>query len=173
MKMKKLFRRWRKPPPPDPEEGPSEPAYLAGHILTDAIHAEAPPIASPNLDELERTADGQRQSAFLRLPMDVRRQIYDNVFNDANLTQHVYVKDGRYTHTPCITDHNAPDERQVEIENLFPIDATCLKDPVWSRRLLSSWVNHWRCEEAAVATAAKGALTPTPVWSLLVCCKRT
>lgn len=96
----------------------SEPAYCAGHVLTEAIPAAAPPsvhVGSPDLEHLEQTADSQRQSALLRLPAEVRLRIYDEVFREAGLAQHVYVKDGRYTHTACITDHDAPDERQVEV----------------------------------------------------------
>lgn len=170
LNMKTFLRKSKRPPP---DEAPPEPAYLAGHILTEAIHAEIPPATSPDPESLERTAHDQRQSALLRLPIEVRRQIYDDVFEGAGLTQHVYVKDGRYTHTECITDHDAPDERQVEMEMIFPWGDRCLNDPVWSRRLLSSWANHWRCEEAAVKAAAEGPPSPTAFWGMLLCCKQT
>ncbi|SPO00284.1 uncharacterized protein DNG_03129 [Cephalotrichum gorgonifer] len=169
MKMK-IFGRRSKPPPPPADEGPSEPAYLGGQVLTEAIRAEAPPIATPDLEDLERTADYQQQSAFLRLPIEVRSPIYDMVFDQADLVQHVYVKNGRFTHATCITDHDAPDERQIEVEEAFPRTETSFNHPVWSRRLLSSWSNHWRCEEAA--EAAGDTPTPMPFWSLLLSCKR-
>lgn len=171
MKMNKSTRRSE--PRSHTDEGPSEPAYLAGHILTEAIHADVPPTTAPDPEELERTADDQRQSPLLRLPIEIRRYIYDDVFEDAGLTQHVYVKDGRYTHTRCITDHDGPDERQVEVGKIYPRENRSFHHPVWSRRLLSSWANHWRCEEAAVAAAEEGPPTPTPFWALLLCCKRT
>lgn len=84
--------------------GPTQPAYLAGHVLTEAIR-EGQPGTWPDKIELECTADYQRQSALMRLPIEVRRRIYELMFEEAGLAQHVYVKDGRYTHTTCITDH--------------------------------------------------------------------
>lgn len=159
--------RVRSRPEPDPK------SYLPGHTLTEAIPEKAPeePPTPPDADEFERTANSQRESALLRLPIEVRRQIYDAAWEEAGLTRHIYIKNGCYTHTSCITDHDAEDERQVELWRTFPIRGTFLDDPIWSRRLLSSWVNHWRCEEAAAA-AAKGPPVPTPFLALLLCCKR-
>lgn len=155
-----------------PDEGPSESAYLARHILTEAVPASPSPLTVTDLENLERTADPQCQSALLRLPIEVRVRIYDEVLEEAGRTQHVYVKDGRYTHTACVTDHDAPDERQVEVEKIYNTNKRFLNNPVWSRRLLSSWSNHWRCEESAVAATADGPPTPTPFLSLLLSCKR-
>lgn len=153
--------------------------YLPGHVLTEAIpdkvREERPEerlegsLTLPNLEEFDRTADDQRESALLRLPIEVRRQIYEATWEAAGSTRHVYIKDGRYTHTTCITDHDAPDERQIELSKIFKLGSTFLDDPTWSRRLLSSWVNHWRCEEAA---AAQDTPVPTPFLALLLCCKR-
>lgn len=151
-------------------------SYLPGHIFTEAIPDKASEEPSnesltlPSVQEFDRTANSQRESALLRLPIEVRRQIYDAVWEAAGLTRHIYIKDGRYAHMTCITDHDGPDERQVELWKIFKIRSTFLEDPVWSRRLLSSWVNHWRCEETAVAT--QGSQAPTPFLALLLCCKR-
>lgn len=158
--------------PGPPDEGPSGLAYLNGHILTEAVPAEAPPSTPPDAESLEHTADDQRQSLLLRLPIEVRRRIYDAVWEEIGLTQHVYVKDGRYTHRACITDHDAPDERQAEIRKIYPAGESWFHDPVWSRRLLSSWVNHWRCEEAAVEAVSGGLPASTPFLPLLLSCKR-
>ena len=152
--------------------GADDPDYLTEHILTEAIPAKSRAAAVCTTDpaDLERTANKQRQSALLRLPIEIRRRIYNHAFEDAGLTRHVYVKKGRYTHTACITDHDAPDERQAEMREIFPMMRTSLNDPIWSRRLLSSWSNHWRCEEAATARRKP---IPTPFMGLLLCCKRT
>lgn len=168
--MKRLKRRSKTAFPA--ECALSELAYLAGHVLTEAVHVDTPPATSPDHGELERTANDQRNSAFLRLPIEIRRQIYDIVFAEAGFTQHVYIKDYHYAHTTCITDHDAPDERQVEVGKLYPPENRSFHHLVKSRRLPSSWANHWRCE-AAMAAMAEGPPTPTPFWSLLLCCKRT
>lgn len=159
-------------PGPGPRgRGPPRPAYFDRQVLTDAIPTWVGPSA-PATETLENTADSQRQSILLRLPIEVRQRIYDKAFEEAGLTQHIYVKEGRYAHTPCITDHDAPDERQAEIQRIYPVEETCLTNPVWSRRLLSSWVNHWRCEEAAMEAATDGSPTPTVFMSLLLTCKQ-
>lgn len=155
-------------PEPDPE------SYLPGHILTDAVPEAAPegPPVFPDANLFEQTADSQLGAVLLRLPIEVRLQIYDELWEDAGYTRHVYVKDGKYTHTKCITDHDAADERQVEVAKIYPMSERFLEHPVWSRRLVSSWVNHWRCEEAAVAAMDQGPPVPTPFLALLLCCKR-
>lgn len=155
-------------PEPDPE------SYLPGHILTEEVPEAAPegPSVSPDADVFEKTADSQLGSALLRLPIEVRLQIYDELWEDAGYTRHVYVKNGAYTHTKCITDHDAEDERQIEVKKIYPMSERFLQHSVWSRRLVSSWVNHWRCEEAAVAAMTYGSPAPTPFLALLLCCKR-
>lgn len=156
----------------EPEPNPE--SYLPGHILTEAVLEAAPggPPVSPDADVFGKTADSQLGSALLRLPIEVRLQIYDELLEDAGYTRHIYVKNGAYTHTKCITDHDATDERQVEVKKVYPMSERFLQHPVWSRRLVSSWVNHWRCEEAAVAAMADGSPVPTPFLALLLCCKR-
>ena len=111
-KLKSVFTRREDPPPP---------AHLSGHILTEACPTDPDPahLDAPNLADFERTADAQRQSPFLRLPIEVRRRIYDNVWEDAGHVRHIYVKDGRYTHTARITKHNGPDERQEEVHKAY------------------------------------------------------
>lgn len=155
-------------PEPDPE------MYLPGHILTDAVPntvSEGSP-APPDTNVFEETADSQLDSALLRLPIEVRLQIYDELWEDAGYTRHVFIRNGAYAHMKCITDHDAADERQAEVEKIYPMSERFLEDPVWSRRLVSSWVNHWRCEEAAVAAMTEGPQDPSPFLPVLLCCKR-
>lgn len=166
-----MHRFARRPMPVEnTAEGPPGPSYLAGHILTEAIPSVTTSATRTNQEDIERTAHEQRQSIFLRLPTEVRLRIYDEVIKEAGLTQHIYVKGGRYTHTACITNE-VRDDRQTEVEKIYSREEKSLNNPLWSRRLLSSWANHWRCEEAAVAAAA-GPPVPTPFLPLLLCCKR-
>lgn len=161
--MRKFTRR-----PMNPNEGPSAPAYLAGHVLTEATPARSTSATRTNQVNFERTAHEQRQSVLLRLPVEVRQCIYDKVVTAAGLTQHIYVKDGRYTHTACVThDHEGRDDRQIELEEIYPKEEKSYTSPLWSRRLLSSWANHWRCEEAA-----EDSTVLSPFLPLLLCCKR-
>lgn len=164
----------------DAWQGPDPKTYLPEHVLTEAIPDKAHDWApgeqdiDPDLEEFDGTGDSQRDSALLRLSIEIRRRIYDLLWEDAGLTRHIYIKHGRYTHTTCITDHNAEDDRQVELWKIYPEPPTTnlyLDDPVWSRRLLSSWVNHWRCEEAATTTTEATPI-PTPFLALLLCSKR-
>ena len=146
-----------------PDEGPSESAYLARHILTEAVPASPSPLTVTDLENLERTADPQCQSALLRLPIEVRVRIYDEVLEEAGRTQHVYVKDGRYTHTACVTDHDAPDERQVEVERRY-ITRTrgSLTTPSGRAVCCRRGQITGSARSSAVAATADGPPTPTP-----------
>ena len=57
-------------------EGPSDPAYLAGQVLTEAVPAEPPPLVRIYPENFDSTSNDQRQLALLRLPIEIRQRIY-------------------------------------------------------------------------------------------------
>lgn len=148
-------------------------SVLDDHILTEAIPKPLPttPHLYPNSSVFEQNAHNQSQSPLLRLPAEVRQQIYAEAWESAGLTRHIYVKDGHYTHTTCITDHEAEDERTTEVEKILHTKGKLRNGPLWTRCLTSSWANHWRCEES-VQTRLKKKPAATPFLGLLLCCKR-
>jgi hypothetical protein len=104
-------------------------------------------------------ADIQARSRLFQLPAELRLSIYEYL---SQTPLHVVGgSDGRHRFVLCVADHEAPDSRQVP-----PSDPDGpkppLQDATWSRRLSSSWGNHWRCEEA---------MAPAPA-ALLRACKR-
>lgn len=145
------------------------------HILSEAEPASsaADPATGPKYPDSEQfwlSAHHQDQSPLFKLPYEVREAIYRHLLRSAGLKRHVFVADGRYTHTRCITDDDGPDERQVEVERLMG-ESTEVENATWARRLLSSWNNHWRCEEA-VLSDAQGISEPTPFLATLLTCKK-
>ena len=107
----------------------------------------------------------QTQSPFFRLPRELRTPVYEAI---RGTVQHV-VRDaqGEYRFPLCITDHKGPDARQIPPPGFTPPIST-FEDPVWSRRLASSWGNHWQCEEAS----RQGDAFPLALLALLLTCKR-
>ena len=130
----------------------------------------------PNLDKIQAKAKAQLQSRLFSLPLEIRQLIYLELWREAGLGQHIFIHRGGYTHAPCIlSDQNAPDQRQVEVDRLWgdwesPM-GTCVENHLWARRLSSAWCNHWRCEERAAARSAK-APDRSPFLPMLVACKR-
>lgn len=123
----------------------------------------------PDVGKIEDGADIQPQSPFFnKLPAEVRQLVYRHVWALSGLTQHIYIANGSYTHCPCLIDHSAPDERQTELQSLWPElnwgekTLHISRSVDWRRRLLSPWCNHWPCEEAAAcnATSEDGPCSP-------------
>ncbi|KAH8681909.1 hypothetical protein BX600DRAFT_447481 [Xylariales sp. PMI_506] len=128
----------------------------------------------PNQSKIESKAHRQPQSWLLeRLPLELREQIYMDIWRDAGLTQHIFIHPkGGYTHSTCVTDHHAPDSRQVEIDRFWSSRAPSggfLKDALWNRRLGSTWCNHWSCEELAVSHITNPKPT-SPFLPMLLSC---
>src|SRR6185437_13260693 len=114
-------------------------------------------MAYPDRSAIESSARSQSQSAFFAsLPLEVRAQIYIELWQIAGLSQHIFLRgkhhhDSRkspFTHWRCITPFNVLDDRQAEIQKVrdqinTPLGTDCLfHNPVWYRRLESSWYNH-------------------------------
>jgi hypothetical protein len=100
--------------------------------------------------ELATRADCQRDALFFtRLPLELRRGIYNHLWHDYGTVQHIFTnKDGQYTHALCITDHSAPDDRQDECARLDVDGSGDFINFRVGRRLHSLWGNHWKCQEA-------------------------
>ncbi len=132
----------------------------------------------PNLEKFQAKAKAQLQSRLFLLPLEIRQLIYLELWREAGLGQHIFIYRGGYTHAPCIlSDQNAPDDRQVEIDGLWGgwkqgLMVTNVNNSLWSRRLSSAWCNHWRCEERAASRNPK-KLDRSPFLPMLRACKRT
>ncbi|KAK1994034.1 hypothetical protein LX36DRAFT_543139, partial [Colletotrichum falcatum] len=86
---------------------------------------------------------------FSQLPPEIRMQIYREFWVVAGVKRHVFLHESKTTYSPCITDHTAPDERQIGVAKAFEesgSDSEVQLHPEWYKRMTSKWCNHWRCE---------------------------
>ncbi|KAL2882237.1 hypothetical protein SGCOL_002506 [Colletotrichum sp. CLE4] len=92
----------------------------------------------------------QGQSTFFRqLPPEIRNQIYRHFWVSAGVERHAFLRNRKLLFSPCITDHEAPDERQIGVAKDFEKSSSTAEvqpHPKWFKRMTSPWCNHWKCE---------------------------
>jgi hypothetical protein len=111
---------------------------------------------------------------FRRLPPEIRQKIYEDILHSSGLTQHIYKSaigdNAPISHTPCLTDPDAPDDREIRYFDTFEGAAADDDETIrairsrWRARQHTDWCNHWACEEAPAEPS--GFLTP------LLACRR-
>ena len=126
-------------------------------------------VGSDAVTQIPHVPDEQMHSPFFnKLPLEVRQNIYHQLWLSAGITQHIYRAGNspfaELSHAACITDPDAKDPRDEEVarrcqdqraDDPGDIDAAYeeLTDPPgettddWVVRLFSDWSNHFRCEE--------------------------
>ncbi|OLN86957.1 hypothetical protein CCHL11_04520 [Colletotrichum chlorophyti] len=109
-------------------------------ILEDAIPEDPEP-------ETDLYCQWQSQ-LFRRLPFEIRAQIYTEVWVASGVERHALIHNRRLTYSPCITDHEAPDDRQIGVAKDWDWskDSDVQSHPIWFKRMTSKWCNHWKCE---------------------------
>jgi hypothetical protein len=125
-----------------------------------------------NREMLAANASPQSDSAFFsRLPLEVRQQIYKEMWTAAGLKQHIVdgTEEGpeeerrRWIRMPCIVNQRDTskdaDVRYVEYHQAVRAITSTISEhrPVsrqdtdrltaWEDRLKSTWCLHWRCDE--------------------------
>lgn len=154
-----------------------ESSWHAPHGTSDsnAARQERTPLPEPiPAEQLAETAQDQFQSDFFgKLPLEIRRQIYEELWRTTSEDQHIFHHQGRLCRCACITDHDAEDERDDIVEGFRQAkaltNATYFSDPALHRQLSSSWTKHWKCEEHL---DKHGANEPSPFLPALMTCKR-
>ena len=146
-------------------QGPDLPWEAADGNTANNEALPAEPQLYPDLSAIEASAKSQADSMFLsRLPVDIRLQIYGELWRGAGLSQHIFKRadcanDGqdrrtsRFTHWPCTTEFSLEDDRQealaeaLEAMGSIPngILGGSFANHVWSHRMYSPWYNHWAC----------------------------
>ena len=124
--------------------------------------------------ELAESAHDQFESAFFgKLPHEIRRQIYEELWRATGTSHHVFHHGGRLRRCACITDHEAADERDDLVENFRREKSltykTYFSDAALHRQLSSAWTKHWKCEEHL---ARRGPDNRSPFLPVLTTCKR-
>lgn len=137
--------------------------------------SRSPPSSDKSL--LGSRQDAQLQSPiFSKLPLEIRRMIYYEVWQSAGLSQHISPGNGGLGCTACLVEDHFSDDLLGGLNTLWdsqPLatDAN-LYSPEWYGHMLSSvhWSNHWRCWENK-QQKPDVRRTPTPFLSMLLCCR--
>ncbi|KAI0007689.1 hypothetical protein F4779DRAFT_642803 [Xylariaceae sp. FL0662B] len=136
---------------------------------------------APDMTEFRETANLQLGSIFFgRLPLEIREMIYAECWFVSGLKQHVFVDNGRLRHSPCLLAPDEVDERHEELRRICQTrrnsrSRAILIDGKWASRFLSTWNEHWKCEEDALARDGGKNTTcqrRTLFLPLLLTCKR-
>lgn len=109
-------------------------------------------------------AHQQAQSSFFKLAAEIRQQIYGDLYPDG---VHFLLVDGVPRLTRCEGADDDSDRRPGGNAGYF--------DPLWARRVESSWGCHWRCEEAYLNMKegqVTGSHQDAPAIPELLACKR-
>ncbi|KAK6213078.1 hypothetical protein QIS74_09080 [Colletotrichum tabaci] len=122
----------------------------------------------PTCDSTASQPSSQLQSSFFSaLPLEIRQSIYRHLWLATGSTQHVYQSGASLlaplSHCRCIADLDAEDTREVELARILntpPGDPATVEAGVgpgsteerdaimeWRYRVVSTWCNHWPCEE--------------------------
>ncbi|KAF9870452.1 hypothetical protein CkaCkLH20_12119 [Colletotrichum karsti] len=148
--------------------------------MTESRVTESQEISSAANKHTDESAEGgsssetiptffQLQSGFFSaLPLEIRQNIYRQLWIAAGSTQHVYKAGPSFlaplSHCQCISDPNAEDIREIELTRILatpPLEpaegqagalteeAAIQRDEIndWRLRNASVWCHHWACEE--------------------------
>ncbi|GKT63804.1 hypothetical protein ColTof4_04617 [Colletotrichum tofieldiae] len=143
---------------PEIQDVQIEPQEAGAEAQLTSIDESSSPASLPN---------SQLQSSFFSaLPLEIRQSIYGYLWLAAGSTQHVYKSSAStlapLSHCQCIADLDAEDIREIELARVLntPADPATLESGVgpgstderdaiteWRFRVVSTWCNHWQCEE--------------------------
>ncbi|KAF2726537.1 hypothetical protein EJ04DRAFT_582604 [Polyplosphaeria fusca] len=104
----------------------------------------------------------QRQSRLLSLPAELQQAIYVLCIPDRI---HICLQQGKLQWFTCALA--VSDEEYLDGSERNPGEGA-QSEPLWARRLASSWGSHWNCEEIAYTRPHGGG---DPLLSLLLVCK--
>ncbi|KAK1574589.1 uncharacterized protein LY79DRAFT_652390 [Colletotrichum navitas] len=136
----------------------------------------------PNLAMDDQLATG----FFGKLPEEVREMIYQELWRAAGLGQHVIRTQAGYAHSRCLFDRpgaTAADGEEPWEFNWMAPDAHG-PGPLWYKREMSTWCDHWKCEESReereiwrdIARGRTGRSVPCETWTaflpMMLTCKR-
>lgn len=77
-------------------------------------------------------------------PLEIRWKIYEELFGRAT---HLFLHDGKLHVMPCQGTDDVSHRVPRDDANMSDTDDSIWTDPIWIRRVESSWGCHWQCEE--------------------------
>ena len=113
----------------------------------------------PDRAAFQATAHLQLSSSFFgKLPLEIRDIIYSEVWAASGLRQHVFSRDDRLVHCPCLLASGKDDKKDDEFEEVWQNrrrsrTGSIVVDEKWASRFSSSWNDHWICEEEMLSNA--------------------
>ena len=112
---------------------------------------------------------------FGRIPLEIRDMIYSELWTTSGPRQHVFSRNGRLAHCPCLLTEGKDDKKDDEFEEVWQNrrrsrTGSIMVDEKWASRFSSSWNDHWICEEEMLSDAKRGSRAP--FLPALLTCKR-
>ncbi|KAI5919145.1 hypothetical protein F4810DRAFT_714743 [Camillea tinctor] len=137
-------------------------------------------LGTLDLARLTATADIQHDSSlFGRFPSEIRNMIYAECWAVSGLKQHIFSREGRLAHSPCVLAPGEVDTRNGEIHRMcrqgrrrsrphsLPVENK------WASRFSSAWQEHWGCEEEMSIHSVRTQKCPRTLFlPMLLACKR-
>ncbi|OLN97729.1 hypothetical protein CCHL11_07896 [Colletotrichum chlorophyti] len=123
---------------------------------------------------------------FGKLPEEIREMIYQELWRASGLGQHIIRTEAGYAHSRCLLhqrDTTTADGEDPWECNWMSPDASG-PVPLWFKREMSTWCDHWKCEEAtyegeilrSVARGRASHCVHIDTWSaflpMMLTCKR-
>ena len=190
--------------------GAGSDGFGLGQELPEGVDGSTGPSPDAKRDEhptithtqMQTTTDDQKTSAlFARLPLEIRRLIYlevwrdyvrscrqsggdDNANSDSDLRLHLYtdsLKQGAFCHTTCLLHKGSPPEEDGQVIEPWPFNTTQTSAPPmwymlsWVRRL--HWDTHWKCQSAIMkqwdpTTGSAAPREENPFLPVFLACKK-
>ncbi|KAF5523234.1 hypothetical protein CGCA056_v004200 [Colletotrichum aenigma] len=125
---------------------------LASPTVCDASFADFW-IDGKRAQDVQAPEHGQIQSElFGKLPREIREMIYQELWRDAGMGQHIIRTEAGYAHTRCLLHRPGDPEEKHEggepWESMWMVPDARGTVPLWYKREMSTWCDHWKCEEA-------------------------
>ncbi|KAK1975091.1 hypothetical protein LZ30DRAFT_809709 [Colletotrichum cereale] len=102
-------------------------------------------------DQRSHAMDHQLAAGFFgKLPKEIREMIYRELWRAAGLGQHIIRTQAGHAHSRCLFDRpgaRAADGEEPWEFNWMAPDARG-PGPLWYKREMSTWCDHWKCEES-------------------------
>lgn len=130
--------------------------------------------------------NAQYGSQFLQqLPVEIRKIIYDHVWEEGRRKHHIYMKDGCLAHARCVmlSEHEDSDFIQKAMDrerDRGDMDGfRNARMQMWHTRLMSTWGHrHWNCKQdieysdlSRDSTDTTDATDTTDFMSMMLICK--
>lgn len=99
----------------------------------------------------ESATVGQLHTGFFgKLPEEIREMVYQELWRAAGLGQHIIRTQAGYAHSRCLFRRPGTTPADGDDPWEFNWMAPDARGPVplWYKREMSTWCDHWKCEEA-------------------------